>query len=143
MKKILIAVITALVVLVATGCPSATLHNTPLSYVTLTVVNMPMPDGSYSFAGGFKDLGWNTAERLFDVVGGAGSYTTGSAIISSNLTFSICKEGTWERAFYPTTLGNSNDYGKMQNFIVTVPMDAGTHNITIDGSTATATITVE
>lgn len=144
MKKILIAVLTALVVLVATGCPTAALHNTPISYVTLEVVNMPMPDGSYCFVGSFFEDSWTNTARAFDVAGGAGSYSEADcSIIKSDLFFSIVKEGTWERAFFPATLGDQNDFGKMQNFKVTVPMDGQSHAITVDGSTETATVTVD
>ncbi len=144
MKKILIAVIAALVVFVATGCPSATLHNTPISYVTLSVVNMPMADGNYCFVGGFFKDGWANDKREFAVAGGAGTYDGDDcATTKADLYFSIVKPGSWERPFFPATKGNENDFGKMQNFKVKIPMDGQAHVITVDGSTADATISVE
>lgn len=142
-KKTISLLFIAVAVLAFAGCDGA-MHNTPLSYVTVEVINLPVADGTVlSFAGSFMNDSWNNAMRTFTVTGGAGSYTTGSEVISSPLSWSLPVEGGWARPWFPATEGNADDFGNMQNFSTAIPMDGGSHVITVDGSTNPATVTVE
>lgn len=144
MKKNIALLFIAVAVLAFAGCDGS-LHNTPISYVTLKVVNLPVPDGtSLSFCGGFNGNSWDYSKNIFTVTGGAGEWAEDSSILASELFFSITAEGDWLRPWFPATEGNEPDYANgNQNFSVEVPMDGGSHLITVDGSTIPATVTVE
>lgn len=133
MKKILFLLAVALLAFAAVGCSGA-LHNTPASYVNFEVENFPGPDGEYAIAGSFPENEWNNGERKFEITDGAGSYEEEDMIISSSLSFSLVEFETWSRdAWYGEGFeGNEDDFGNMQNFNVTVPMDGQVHTITID-----------
>lgn len=145
-KKNIALLFIAVAVLAFAGCDGS-LHNTPISYVTFSFVNFPAPDGTYDLRGAFAEHAWdgNWNGRNFEIAGGSGSYTTPIAILSGTLQFqpTTAVVGQWNRPWYPTTKGVDNGYGEYTNFEAIVPMDGLTHNITIDGSTTIATVTVE
>lgn len=135
MKKILLAAFVAMFML---GCGDV-LHNTPASFVTLTVKNLPV-DGKMSFTGDFATQGWANGERSFDVTNGNGAWTTASMIITGHLKFTVNTTGSWVRPWYPKVQGNSDDFGSLQNIEVDVPMDGGTHEIILDASKGNFTV---
>lgn len=150
MKKTLGILLAAVVMMAFTSCGD-TLHNTPAAYVTLSVKNMDklakIADGTeLVFTGDlFSAGGWDTSKRVFTVTGGAGAYTdsTVGMIITSTFNISVCSKGNYTRPWYPAVKGNADDYGKLQNIKVTVPMDGGVHNIELDFGVSPVGITVK
>lgn len=150
MKKAIGILLAAVVMFAVTSCDNS-LHNTPAAYVTLSVKNMDklakIADGTeLVFTGDFfSPGGWDTSKRVFKVTAGAGKWTdaTQQMIIQGTFNISVCSKGSYTRPWFPAVAGNADDFGKMQNIKVTVPMDGAVHDIELDFGVTPVGITVK
>lgn len=145
MKKAFIAALLVLVVVVLAGCPDAAgLHNQPAATITIKFVSFPTPNGDYAIPGNYNGPDWagtnaTTRVTISDGTGTSGPITMGSDTID----FTLTPTGSWDRGWYPATIGNLEDGGgPLKNFRVSDLPLGGSGTITINGSTKPATISV-
>ncbi|WP_144082990.1 hypothetical protein [Salinispira pacifica] len=145
MKKLLILLSLAAVVMFAGCAENALLHNIDAAVYTFELVNFPADDGDYAIPGDFN--GWNNGDGEGGVpitlTDGAGTSEEVNITVSTFI-FSITELGTYNRPWYPATEGNSVDgfSGDSWNFQIEDLVLGTRGTITIDGSTVPATITV-
>ncbi|MBP5284085.1 MAG: hypothetical protein J6Y93_05415 [Treponema sp.] len=147
MKLIIKSLLAALtVMLVCSGCADVNgLHNQEAATVTFVFTNFPVADGSYSIPGDHNN--WdNTAENI-TIKNGEG-ISSSITVTSVSDEFSLVKKNAWLRSWSKTDGGTIDGAGRegrdyARNFLaegITLGSDV---TVTIDGSTDTATVTVE
>ncbi len=135
-KKTIILLFIAIAALAFTAC-DGTMHNTLSSYVTFKFVNFPIADGTYDVRGGFFKDAWSGSDlRQVTFSGGAATFSDPVMMIQASVEFTVVTLGTWDRPWMTGILGNAGGLPPNSNFLVTIPMDGGTHEITVDGSDA-------
>ena len=121
------------------------LHNQEAATVTFKFTNFPIADGSYAIPG--EHNSWDNTVELVTIKNGEGTSSSVS-VTSSSLEFSLVKKDNWLRPWAKANGGTINGAGRTgadyyRNFLAE-GITLGTEvTVTIDGSTDTATVTVE
>ncbi len=150
MKKNILAILSALIcgagIFCLTGCPDANgLHNQEAATVSFVFTNFPIDDGNYSIPGEFND--WDNTVENITIKDGEGSYE-GVKITTTSAEFSLVKANNWLRPWSVRDGGTIYGAGRegtdyYVNFLAEGITLGSELTITIDGSTETATVTVE
>lgn len=123
------------------------LHDQQAATVTFVFTNFPIKDGTYSIPGDYND--WDNTGSDIAIKDGEGTSGTVS-VTSSSIEFSLVipNDSSWIRPWAIKNGGTINGAGKVgpdyyRNFLAE-GISLGTDvTITVDGSTETATVTVE
>ncbi len=144
--KLSAALLFAAFSLIATGCPNANgLHNQEAATVSFVFTNFPADDGSYSIPGDYND--WDNTTKNITIKDGEGKSETVS-VTTTSVEFSLVKAKSWLRTWSKRDGGTIYGAGRegtdyYVNFLAEGITLGSEVTITIDGSTETATVTVE
>lgn len=121
------------------------LHNQEAATVTFVFTNFPVEDGSYSIPGEHNN--WDNTSESVTIKGGEGT-SSSVTVTSSSIEFTLVKKDNWLRPWSKKDGGTINGAGKegadyYKNFLAEGITLGSPVKITIDGSTDTATVTVE
>lgn len=121
------------------------LHNQEAATVTFVFTNFPVEDGSYSIPGEHNN--WDNTSESVTIKGGEGT-SSSVTVTSSSIEFTLVKKDNWLRPWSKKDGGTINGAGKegadyYRNFLAEGITLGSPVKITIDGSTDTATVTVE
>ncbi|WP_407425045.1 hypothetical protein [Treponema sp.] len=147
LKNILLAFTSALFLTFAlVSCADANgLHNQEAATVTFVFTNFPVADGSYSIPGDHNS--WDNTSENITIKGGEGT-SAAVKVTSSSIEFSLVKKDNWLRPWSNRDGGSINGAGRTGtdyavNFLAEGIELGSEVTVTIDGSTPTATVTVE
>ena len=148
-KNMLLALMATLFLAIGlSSCADADgLHNQEAATITFVFTNFPVADGSYAIPGDYSSPTWDNTVELVTIKNGEG---TSSAVTctATSTEFSLTKKDSWLRPWSKTDGGSINGAGRegadyYRNFLAEgIPLGSEV-TITIDGSTETATVTVE
>ncbi|HOJ99739.1 MAG TPA: hypothetical protein PLW34_09265 [Termitinemataceae bacterium] len=118
------------------------LHNQEAAKVTFVIKNFSNLSGSYAIPGDFNN--WDNSTSVITLKDGKGTSSV-LAITRSAIKCTVVPVGSWTRPWYPATQGNAIDETQnvYHNFYISGITLGDEVTITIDGSTAPATIRVE
>ena len=121
------------------------LHNQEAATLTFVFTNFPISDGSYSLPGDYNN--WDNTSNAVTIKGGEGTSST-VTVTSSSVEFTLVKKDDWLRPWSKKDGGTIDGAGKEgadynRNFLAEGITLGSSVKVTIDGSTDTATVTVE
>ena len=121
------------------------LHNQEAATLTFVFTNFPISDGSYSIPGDYNN--WDNTSNAVTIKGGEGTSST-VTVTSSSVEFTLVKKDDWLRPWSKKDGGTIDGAGKEgadynRNFLAEGITLGSSVKVTIDGSTDTATVTVE
>lgn len=133
---------------VLSSCADANgLHNQEAATITFVFTNFPVENGTYAIPGDYSSPTWDNTVELVTITNGEG---TSSALkcTSSSTEFSLTKKDSWLRPWSKKDGGTINGAGRegadyYRNFLAEGITLGAEVRIIIDGSTSTATVTVE
>ncbi|MBQ6056296.1 MAG: hypothetical protein IJL34_01355 [Treponema sp.] len=144
-KALFIAAVCSAVFFVA-GCADANgLHNQEAATVVFEFTDFPAADGVYAIPG--EHNSWDNTVSLVTLKDGSGT-SSSVKITSTSLEFSLTKVDSWLRLWSKKDGGSINGAGRegadyYRNFLAEGIELGSDVKIIIDGSTETATVTVE
>ena len=124
------------------------LHNQEAATVTFVFTNFPVEDGSYSIPGEHNN--WDNTSESVTIKGGEGT-SSSVTVTSSSIEFTLVKKDNWLRPWSKKdgtrddTINGAGREGAdyYKNFLAEGITLGSPVKVTIDGSTDTATVTVE
>lgn len=121
------------------------LHNQEAATLTFVFTNFPISDGSYSIPGDYNN--WDNTSETITIKNGEGTSST-VTVTSSSVEFTLVKKDDWLRPWSKKDGGTIDGAGKEgadynRNFLAEGITLGSSVKVTIDGSTDTATVTVE
>ncbi len=121
------------------------LHNQMAASVTFVFTNFPVDDGDYSIPGSHNS--WDNTQNNITIKDGEGTAAAVS-VTTSSVEFTLVKKDNWLRPWAKSDGGTINGAGNegadyYRNFLAEDISLGEDVTVTIDGSTATATVTVE
>jgi len=145
MKGLVFTALFALALTLTSCADVSGLHNQQAAKVTFKFVNFPVEDGAYSIPGSHNS--WNNKAENITIKDGTG---TASAVnvTTSSVEFTLVKKDNWLRPWAKPDGGKINGAGRegadyYRNLLaegIPLGMDV---TVTVDGSSATAKVTVE
>lgn len=121
------------------------LHNQEAATVTFVFTNFPVEDGAYSIPGDHNS--WDNSSDNVTIKNGEGT-SSSVKVKTSSIEFTLVKKDNWLRPWAKKDGGKIDGAGKTgadyyRNFLAEGLMLGSDITITVDGSTDTATVTVD